>query len=164
MKYSATEDGSYCNAEFISRRNNALLEMFSKFKYKDSLSMSFKDYVAERINWCKSGSALGAKLKHEILGHLRFSKRVAMQHITAAQLDEYLDKVPMLISSAATKNENAKNRALYPTDIIHYFISDYILSRFENDLVRDLGFEENGLKEAQLADLGRRAQLSKNKM
>jgi len=58
---------------------------------------------------------------------IRLDKRVASGALHAHEYSLYLSRLPMLMSCAVTKMENAKNRVLLPTDVIHYYIGCFVL-------------------------------------
>lgn len=50
----------------------------------------------------------------------------------------YLDRLPILFTTAVRKMENGKGRVLLPTDIVHYYIGSYVLNYVEGRLNRDI--------------------------
>lgn len=63
----------------------------------------------------------------------------------AHEISSYLDRLPILLTSAVRKMENGKGRVLLPTDIISYYIGTYVLHELENRLDRrvDVGEPKN---------------------
>lgn len=41
------------------------------------------------------------------------------------------NSLPITIATGLAKDENAKNRALYPVDVVHYFIENYVIGEIE---------------------------------
>lgn len=54
----------------------------------------------------------------------------------ALEISRYLDRLPMLLTSAVRKMENGKGRVLLPTDVISYYIGSYLLHELEGKLDR----------------------------
>lgn len=89
------------------------------------------EYIMRRIEWCRSGSAMGAKT--DMLDEngkkwpQRNNKRTASSHIERHVVYQYLNRLPILYTTAVRKMENGKGRVLLPTDVIHYYIGSYVL-------------------------------------
>lgn len=87
-------------------------------------------FLSRMPEWCKSGSALSAKLKVKIDGkdkNLRLNKRGAMNYLLPDEITSRLNSLPMMFAGSADKFENGKQRALYPTDIVNYILCSYLL-------------------------------------
>lgn len=53
---------------------------------------------------------------------MRLDKRGAATNAGAEIINTYLHGVPFVSAIGTTKGENSKERALYPTDIVDYFL------------------------------------------
>lgn len=60
----------------------------------------------------------------------------------AHEISMYLDRLPMLLTSAVRKMENGKGRVLLPTDVISYYIGTYVLHELESRLDRRVNVGE----------------------
>lgn len=113
----------------------------------------FFTFLLRRFEWTKSGSCLGGKGKIDLSKlpggdkdtSIRTDKKNASGAMYAHEISSYLDRLPILLTSAVRKMENGKGRVLLPTDIISYYIGTYVLHELENRLDRrvDVGEPKN---------------------
>lgn len=130
----------------------------------DQSFQTYLEFLLKRHEWCKSGSAMGAKgdvyqgmkvvkgLETCEYDTTRLDKRNASNGVSALTLSTYIDRLPSLFTSAVRKMENGKGRVLLPTDIVHYYIGCYILDQIEHRLDRrvEVGEPKDAAEKVQM--------------